>query len=156
MKILFPILCTLALSSCGLFEGTPTFSKPSKNSVAGTYSVESISWFVSSRRELKNVTLTLSDNGSYQLHAQHERLSSPLIPSPSGEWTISPKRGMDLGSRETWGVRFTSSLGTTTEAWLLEEMPPYRIMFCDYSRREVGELLVLKKDAEQDVHGNTH
>ena len=143
---LFLILATLPR---GLSQGTLTFSMPPKESVEGTYSVESVSWFVPSRQELKDVSLSLSNNGTYQLHTHHNRLSSPLIPAPSGDWTIAPMRGMDLGSRETWGVCFTSSLGVTTEAWLLEEMPPYRIMFTDYSRRsQVGELLVLRK-AEQ-------
>jgi hypothetical protein len=139
----------LAILPRGLSQGPLTFSMPSKESVVGTYSVESISWFVPSRRELKKVSLSLSNNGTYQLHTQHNRLFSPLIPALSGQWTISPMRGMDLGSRETWGVRFASALGVTTEAWLLEEIPPYRIMFSDYSRRShVGELLILKK-AEQ-------
>lgn len=153
MKSLSLILCILTSPSCGLFEGEPTFERPSKKSVAGTYLVEDVSWFVPDRRELKTVLLTLSDSGRYQLRAHDDQLSSPLIPCSSGLWEITPRRGMDLGSRETWGVRFISPNGNRTEAYLLNQMPPYRMMFVDYSRRsQVGEVLILKK-SEQGVRG---
>lgn len=145
--VLVCALGMITLRSCSLFQGSPTFTKPTKESLVGAYSVENISWFVSNRQELKKVSLTLASNGAYKLHTPHDLVSSPLIPVRSGQWSIIPMRGMDLGSRETWGVSFVPANRAASEAWLLENKPPYRIMFTDYSRRTLfGDLLVLKKD----------
>ena len=139
-------LSVFVLRSCNLFQGSPTFTEPTKESLVGVYTVENISWFASNRRELKEASLTLASNGTYELHTPHNRVSSPLIPTRSGKWSISPMRGMDLGSNETWGVTFVPADATPSKAWLLENKPPYRIMFVDDSKRtQFGELLVLKK-----------
>jgi len=144
--VLIFVLGVFVLRSCSLFQGSPTFTEPTKDDLVGVYTVENISWFVSNRRELKEVSLTLASNGTYELHTPHDRVSSPLIPVRSGKWSITPMRGRDFGSRETWGVSFVPAHGAVSEAWLLENKPPYRIMFTDYSRQtQFGELLVLKK-----------
>lgn len=140
-------LYVIAIRSCSLLQGSLTRTKPTNSSLVGTYSVENISWFASNRHELKRVSLILASNGTYELSTPHDRVSSPLIPARSGEWSLSPMRGMDLGSRETWGISFVPVDGAASKAWLLEDQPPYRIMFLDYSKRtQFGDLLVLKKD----------
>lgn len=145
--VLICALYAIVLRSCSLFQGSPTFIEPTKDSLAGTYSVENISWFASNRQELKSMSLILASNGTYELRTPHDRVSSLLIPARSGEWSLSPMRGMDLGSRETWGISFVPVDGAASKACLLENKPPYRIMFIDYSKRtQFGDLLVWKKD----------
>lgn len=144
--------CALLMSSCTvvrLFKWTPTYGKPSSDQLSGKYTVDEVTWFVPNRKDLKEVSLILSKDGSYRLRSNNPNLSSPLIPAQAGEWSIEPMRGMDLGSRETWGVRFSLPNGRSTSAFCLEPSAPYRLLFDDYSRRSGGGMLILKRADEK-------
>lgn len=148
MKLALCLGSALLLSSCTVvrfFQWTPAYDKPSTDDLSGTYVVDEVSWIVPQRRDLKEISLSLSKDGSYRLRSSDPNLSSPLIPARAGKWSIEPMRGMDLGSRETWGVRFSMPNGRATSAFCLEPRAPHRLLFEDYSRRSGGDLLILKR-----------
>ena len=150
INVLLVLVCVVVFPSCGLNDGllsaTHVFGhKLLKDDLDGRYVVQKVSWFVPDRKSLTKASLVLSKDGSYRLLGVNVVMSSPLLPSSSGTWQLLPNRGMDLGSRETWIVRFTGSDGKSTNGWCLDDAAPYRLMFVDSSRFEIGEYLFLKR-----------
>jgi hypothetical protein len=142
--------CVAILASCGLNDGMLSAThvsehKISKDDLLGRYIVQKVSWSAPDRQNLKKAILLLSKDGSYRLSGVNADTSSPLLPRFSGRWELIPYRGMDLGSRETWMIHFTSSKGKSTNAWCLDSESPYRLMIVDSSRFEIGEYLFLKR-----------
>ena len=146
MNYMVCILIVTILQSCQIFQ-EPTFRQPRPKDVTGDYIVQKVSWFAPNRNQLKKVSLTLASNGTYQLHFRDSRFASPLIPPPTGKWVIESRHGLDIGSNATWTVRFSPLHETTgyTSAWLLGNEAPHKLMFDDYSRVELGDLLIMKR-----------
>ena len=137
------------MSSCNYLAATPVLegkdTQLSKKDFAGKYSVSKLSWFVRDRGNFRKASVLLHENGTYAVASAKPSSNHELLPSPSGAWSVEPRRGMDLGSRETWAVRFKGSDGSQALAWSLDYRAPYRLMFLDQSRVGIGEVLILKR-----------
>ena len=145
MQHLLSLLGALMLCSCSLFQGAPKFSEPSRRDLVGNYRVEKISRLVPHRSDLKRVALTLSPDGTFRLNERKPGWVSPLIPETSGRWSLKQGYGLDLGSNPSWVVWFVPSSGEPCQAFCLEDAPPHRLMFVDSSRRQIGDLLIMKR-----------
>lgn len=143
------LMGVLLLPSCNYLAATPVFenkdSKLSRKDFSGRYSVQKVSWFVAGRGNLKKASVLLHENGTYTVATPKPVDNRELLPSPSGTWKVMPFRGMDLGSRETWTVRFKGGDGSNVIGWSLDPQFPYRLMFLDQTRVGIGEVLILKR-----------
>jgi len=143
------LMGALLLPSCNYFAATPVLegkdTKLSRKDFSGRYSVQKVSRFVAGRGNLKRASLLLHENGIYTVATPKPANNRELLPSSSGIWEVTPYRGMDLGSRETWAIRFKGVDGSQSLAWSLNSQAPYRLMFLDQSRVAVGETLILKR-----------
>jgi hypothetical protein len=139
----------LLLSSCNYFSATPVLegkdTQLSRKDFSGKYSVKTLSWFVRDRDNLRKANVVLHENGTYTVTTPRPATNRELLPSPSGTWEVTPYHGMDLGSRETWAIRFRGTDGSQAFAWSLDFQPPYRLMFVDQSRVGIGEILILRR-----------
>jgi hypothetical protein len=139
-----PLIALATLPACSLLEVNAVTSKPSAKTLAGTYTVEHISWLAPKQRNLKKISLEISAGGTFKAN---EVSSGTWIPAGAGNWEMKPIRGHDLGSRETWGIHFNSpGSSQVTAYWLGEVHAPNKLMFEDPSGNWLfRDYLILKK-----------
>jgi len=116
------------LTSCEVFQGTPVFNKPNPKDWVGSYAVTKVSLSVANRRELKNVALVVSADGSFQRGGYSSGPSGPLIPGDRGTWDLDLTSGADITSGRSWALRFVSTDGT------------YAFGLCLHDARQPGSL----------------
>lgn len=147
MKLLAAILPVLFLSSCMIAFETPTFAKPGKEQLAGSYVVSRKSPMTPHKRDISAITLELERNGSFRLEDPRRALNRGSG-SVTGKWRIQEAYGMDLGSRHHWGVMLAGEKSRfVMTADCLSEGSPHDLLFSGKYVRDgkINQYFVMKK-----------
>jgi len=148
VKILTVMAATAALSSCVLFKHEPTLTKPAMRDLAGTYVVEEVSWRARNKKALKAATIHLSADGLYRVSGVAQAAGGMLLPpANSGTWEVYAVWGLDLGSRQNWGVLFSEPTGKVNWSCHCQGEPkPWGLLFTDYTvHKQLGDHLLLRR-----------
>ncbi len=124
-----PLFLSLGLlAGCGWISNPPCYERPDPKALMGTYRVVRVSWFAPARSALMSTQLSLSSDGTFRRSGGRE---SFMLPGEQGAWKIVETWGNDLGSRQTWGVRFSHPDGSWRTAFCVGAGPRYALLFFD-------------------------
>ena len=107
---------------------TPTFAKPGKKELAGSYVVSRKSPMTPHKRDLSAITLELEKDGRFRLDDPKHALTRGNG-GATGTWRIVEAYGMDLGSRHHWGVMLDGRGDFAMTADCLSEGSPHDLLF---------------------------
>jgi hypothetical protein len=145
LKVLMVLAVGTSLSSCVEWKHEPTLTEPSKRDLAGTYTVETISWRVSGKKVLRSASFHLSPDGRYRMSGIPRDFYSPMLPGPSGTFEIIDVYGIDFASRGNQGVRFVSK-DKVRSCHCQGEPKPWGLMFTDFrTHGPLGDYLLLRR-----------
>lgn len=136
-----------ALPSCAAFRTDPTFDKPKREDLVGTYTVRKISWGSPDRAGLKKTKLDLRKDGTFTFDYPGVTPSGGFVPVAKGRWTIEEGRGLVIGSIATWGVRFLNPdhLEWQSFGFCLNPSAPYELWFDRYQGFFDNDYLIMRK-----------
>jgi hypothetical protein len=98
-----PILPMILLPSCTILLEDPTLTKPSRKDLSGQYVVSKKSPLTPHKKEISAISLELKNDGSFRMSDPRNALLREG--TWTGSWNIIATYGLDLGSRQCWGVQ---------------------------------------------------
>ena len=139
---LFLSLCLLA--GCGWISNPPCYRAPRSKSTDGHVSRCPSIVVCPYEVGIDDAQLSLSSDGTFRRSGGRE---SFMLPGEQGAWKIVETWGNDLGSRQTWGVRFSHPDGSWRTAFCVGAGPRYALLFFDDDhtpRQQSGHWLKMK------------
>lgn len=150
MKHFFAILPLMLLPSCILLEDS-TVTKPSKKNLTGFYKVSQISPLTSHKKEIGAISINLKSDGGFRMcDSERALVRSPGLNS-AGYWKIVPTYGLDLGSRQCWGVQLVTKDDLVITAHCLGNNPTDGLLISgEYIRDSQRDCYFVMKKSEQE------